>query len=143
MKSAVKCLKVKDALILFIDSIVGFNFNGLKPDEDICFYFTDYGILIKIKDEISIPLPEILFEFISENSTIHLYEFFSENYIEEIPLYSFRIEKESFLQIKGAYKYWKQSNENSQMDREKQKENIAEEITNDNAKDIIEEDKEN
>lgn len=102
---AYKCLKVLNGIVALVD-LTGYDVLGISSD-DISIHLTEYGLLIKILN-IEIPIPESLFDFILENSNITIYPAGIENYIEE-PVLSIEISKESLIEARGIYSFWKKA----------------------------------
>lgn len=102
---AYKCLKVKDGIIALLD-LTDFNISGIMNNE-VSINLADYGFLIKIR-ELEIPIPESLFDFIFDNRVITIYRTGIEKYVEA-PVVSIELSKESLIEAKGMYSFWKKT----------------------------------
>lgn len=103
--TAYKILKVNGGIIALVD-LAGIDVLNIN-DKDVSIHLADYGLLIKIGD-IQIPITESLFEFISNNRNVTIYHAGIENYIEE-PALLVELSKESLIEAKGIYSFWKKS----------------------------------
>ena len=60
---------------------------------------------MKVND-IEIPIPESMFEYFVDNSNVTIYPYEADNYFSE-PIFTVSIPKDSFIEIKAVYNYWK------------------------------------
>lgn len=109
MEYAIKCIKINDGVIVFANNIDNIDVENINPESDIEFYFTDYGLLIKIQDILAIPVPEVLMDYLIENNNIYIFNLFNDSYIEELPKFAITIDKNALHKVIGAFDYWKQN----------------------------------
>jgi|SRR5208283_2483810 len=100
-----KCLKVQDGVIALAD-LTGYDLSGITA-EDSTIYLTEQGLLMKIKD-IEIPIPESMIGYILDNRNISIYSIGADRYFEE-PSLSIKISRETMIEAKGAYNFWKKT----------------------------------
>jgi len=103
-----KCLKVNGGLIALVD-LTGCDLSRIT-DDNVSIHLVDYGLLVKIND-IEVPIPETLFDYFLENRTITIYPFDTDNYVCD-PVLSVIISKESLIEARGAYWFWKKTEVN-------------------------------
>ena len=73
-------------------------------EEDIAIDFADYGLNIMVGD-IIVPIPEVMYDYITENRNITIYAVNSDNYFFK-PTLHLELPKESIIEAKGAYRFW-------------------------------------
>ena len=67
-----------------------------------------YGLEVRI-DEIVVPIPEFMLEFVIDNNAITFYRADNEEYMWE-PLLSVEIPRDGLIEARGAYKFIQNSN---------------------------------
>lgn len=106
MVEAIKCLIVQDGIISLIDGdsttkIVGIN------EKDVSISIYDGGIVVVLKGEIVIPIPEEIIDYFIDNSTITVYPFSPANFMEK-PIVTVNLSRDAIVQAKSIYCYSKE-----------------------------------
>ncbi len=73
-------------------------------EEDIAIEFADYGLNVIVGDNI-VPIPEAMFDYITENRNITIYAINTDNYFIK-PTLHLELPKDSLVDAKGAYRFW-------------------------------------
>jgi hypothetical protein len=104
--TAFKILIVQNGLIVLSD-ITGDNVSKLTK-KDVQINIVSSGLSIRA-GELSITIPENIIDFFLEHPTITIYSFSAQNYIEEA-IFSIDLSRESIIEARGIYNYWKKAN---------------------------------
>lgn len=110
MQQAIKCLIVQDGIICLIDSDYIKNIEDVK-DEDISISVGKDGVVVILKGDFVIPIPEAILDYMVDNENITLYTFSPANYIEE-PIITIKLSRDAIIEARGIYKYSKESSIN-------------------------------
>ncbi len=101
------CLRVQGGIIAPV--------YNLEPEEvkrssgsSILVSVKGYGLEVRI-DEIVVPIPEFMLEFVIDNNSITFYRADNEEYMWE-PLFSVEIPRDDLIEARGAYKFIQSSN---------------------------------
>ena len=101
------CLKVQGGIIVPVYNVEQEAVKRLS-EGSILLSVKSYGIEVRI-DEIVVPIPEFMLEFVIDNNAITFYGADNEEYMWE-PLLSVEIPREGLIEARGAYKFIQNSN---------------------------------
>ena len=109
------CLKVQGGIIVPVYNVEPEAMKRLSGSS-ILISVKSYGIEVRI-DEIVVPIPEFMLEFVIDNNTITFYRADNAEYLWE-PLLSVEIPRDDLIEARGAYKFIQSSNsgENKEME---------------------------
>jgi hypothetical protein len=94
------CLKVKNGIIALVDGSI----DGIKSaNNNIEIEVKDYGVDLDIGN-ITIPLPEVLLDYLIENPMIVIYQVGINSYVVE-PALVINLDKTKLTEIKGVFNY--------------------------------------
>jgi hypothetical protein len=96
------CLKVQGGIIVPVYNVEPELLKRLSGSS-ILISVKSYGLEMRI-DEIVVPLPEFMLEFIIDNNTITFYRADNAEYLWE-PVLSVEIPRDDVIEAKGAYKF--------------------------------------
>ncbi|RMD56619.1 MAG: hypothetical protein D6828_04165 [Nitrospirae bacterium] len=109
-----RCLKVNDGIIALVqvNNADEINELGNISKEDIKIELTEFGIILKARD-IALPIPLALLEWLisQKQCFVAFYPISLESFVSE-PIISLELSKEELREAKGAYNFWKKSQEN-------------------------------
>ena len=101
------CLRVQGGIIVPVYNVEPEAVKRLSGGS-IIVSVKSYGLEVRI-DEIVVPIPEFMLEFVIDNSTITFYGADSAEYLWE-PLLSVKIPREDLIEARGAYKFIQSTN---------------------------------
>lgn len=101
------CLKVQGGVVVPVYDVEPEAMKGLSVSS-IFISVKSYGLKVRI-DEIVVPIPEFMLEFIIDNNTITLYKADNAEYLWE-PLLSVEIPRDDLIEARGAYKFVQSAN---------------------------------
>ena len=109
------CLKVQGGIIVPVYNVEPEAMKRLSGSS-ILISVKSYGLEVRI-DEIVVPIPEFMLEFVIDNNTITFYRADNAEYLWE-PLLSVEIPRDDLIEARGAYKFIQSSNsgENKEME---------------------------
>ena len=101
------CLKVQGGIIVLVYNVEPEAVNRLSGG-NIVISVKSYGLEMRI-DEIIVPIPEFMLEFVIDNNTFTFYRADNEEYLWE-PLFSLEISRDDLIEARGAYKFIQTTN---------------------------------
>ena len=101
------CLKVQGGLIVPVYNIEPEAVKRLSGS-NIIISVRSYGLELRI-DEIVVPIPEFMLEFIIGNNIVTFYRADTAEYLWE-PLFSMEIPRDDLIEARGAYKFIQSAN---------------------------------
>ena len=101
------CLKVQGGIIVPVYNVEPEAVKRLSGSS-ILISVKSYGLEVRI-DEIVVPIPEFMLEFVIDNNTITFYRADNAEYLWE-PLLSVEIPRDDLIEARGAYKFIQNSN---------------------------------
>jgi len=97
-----KCFKVANGIVVVLNIETEELAN--ITEEDLAIEFAEYGLNVIIGSNV-VPIPEIMFDYITENRNITIYAVNDAEYFFE-PTLHLELPKESLIEAKGAYRFW-------------------------------------
>ena len=118
------CLKVQGGIIVPVYNVEAEEMKRLSGN-GILVSVKSYGLEVRI-DEIVVPIPEFMLEFVIDNNAITFYRADNDEYMWE-PLLSVEIPRDDLIEARGAYKFIQNSNlgENKPVETAAETENWA------------------
>jgi hypothetical protein len=101
------CLRVQGGIIVLVYNAESQAMKRLS-DSSILISVKSYGLEVLI-DEIIVPIPEFMLEFLIDNNTITFYRADNAEYLWE-PLFSVGIPRDDLIGARGAYKFIQSGN---------------------------------
>ena len=101
------CLRVQGGIIVLVYNVEPEVVKRLSSG-NIVITVKNYGLEMRI-DEIIVPIPESMLEFVIDNNTITFYRADNVEYLWE-PLLSVEIPRDDLIEARGAYKFIQSSN---------------------------------
>ena len=101
------CLKVQGGIIVPVYNVEAEEVKRLSGS-GILVSVKSYGLEVRI-DEIVVPIPEFMLEFVIDNNAITFYRADNDEYMWE-PLLSVEIPRDDLIEARGAYKFIQNSN---------------------------------
>ncbi len=101
------CLKVLGGIIAPVYNVAREAAKGLSAG-NIVISVKSYGLEVRV-DEIVVPIPEFMLEFVIDNNVITFYRADTEEYLWE-PLFAVEIPRNDLMEARGAYKFVHRAN---------------------------------
>ena len=101
------CLKVQGGILVPVYNVEAEEVKRLSGN-GILVSVKSYGLEVRI-DEIVVPIPEFMLEFVIDNNAITFYRADNDEYMWE-PLLSVEIPRDDLIEARGAYKFIQNSN---------------------------------
>jgi len=101
------CLKVQGGIVVPVYSVEPETMRRFAG-KSVVISVKSYGLEVRI-DEIVVPIPEFMLEFVVDNNTITFYRADNEEYMWE-PLFSIEIPRDELIEARGAYKFIQTTN---------------------------------
>lgn len=102
MELVLNCLKVQGGIIVPVYNVEPEAMKRLS-DSSILISVKSYGLEVRV-DEIVVPIPEYMLEFVIENNTITFYKADNAEYLWE-SLLSIEMPRDGLIEARGAYKF--------------------------------------
>ena len=109
------CLKVQGGIIVPVYNVEPEAMKRLSGS-NILISVKSYGLEVRI-DEIVVPIPEFMLEFVIDNNTITFYRADNAEYLWE-PLFSMEIPRDDLIEARGAYKFIQSANSGENKEKE-------------------------
>jgi hypothetical protein len=101
------CLQVHGGIIVPVYNVEPEAMRRLS-ENSVFVSVKNYGIEVRV-DEIVVPIPEFMLEFVIDNNTITFYRADNEEYMWE-PLLAIEVPRDDLIEARGAYKFIQSTN---------------------------------
>jgi hypothetical protein len=109
------CLRVQGGIIVPVYNVEPEAVKQLSGG-NIVISVKSYGLEMRI-DEIIVPIPEFMLEFVIDNNAITFYRADNGEYLWE-PLFSVEIPRDDLIEARGAYKFVQRANSGEKKEAE-------------------------
>ena len=101
------CLRVEGGIIVPVYNVEPETVKRLSGSS-VLISVKSYGLDVRI-DDVVVPIPEFMLEFVIDNNTITLYRANNQEYLWE-PLLSIEVPRDDLIEARGAYKFVQSAN---------------------------------